>query len=82
VYGVHGVLFVETVHLFPMMTLSVLDALARVDPSLEEAAQGMDAKGWCRFWDVTLPLTTPGENETLFLCRRFDARQHRRNAGP
>jgi iron(III) transport system permease protein len=60
VYGVHGVLLVETVHLFPMMTLSILDALARVDPSLEEAAQGMGAKGWRRFWDVTLPLTTPG----------------------
>jgi len=59
-YGVHGVLLVETVHLFPMMTLSILDALARVDPSLEEAAQGMGAKGWRRFWDVTLPLTTPG----------------------
>ncbi len=59
-YGVHGVLLVETVHLFPMMTLSVLDALARVDPTLEEAAQGMGARGWRRFWDVTLPLTTPG----------------------
>ena len=60
VYGVHGVLLVETVHLFPMMTLSILDALARVDPSLEEAAQGIGAKGWRRFWDITLPLTTPG----------------------
>ena len=59
-YGVHGVLLVETVHLFPMMTLSILDALAKVDPSLEEAAQGLGAKGWRRFWDVTLPLTTPG----------------------
>ncbi|HXZ55351.1 MAG TPA: iron ABC transporter permease [Burkholderiales bacterium] len=59
-YGVHGVLLVETVHLFPMMTLSVLDALSKVDPALEEAAQGMGAKGWRRFWDVTLPLTTPG----------------------
>ena len=59
-YGVHGVLLVETVHLFPMMTLSVLDALAKVDPALEEAAQGMGAKGWRRFRDVTLPLTTPG----------------------
>lgn len=59
-YGVQGVLLVETVHLFPMMTLSVLDALSKVDPALEEAAQGMGAKGWRRFWDVTLPLTTPG----------------------
>jgi iron(III) transport system permease protein len=59
-YGMHGVLLVETVHLFPMMTLSILDALARVDPALEEAAEGMGATGWRRFLDVTLPLTTPG----------------------
>jgi iron(III) transport system permease protein len=59
-YGVHGVLLVETVHLFPMMTLSVLDALSKVDPTLEEAAEGMGAKSWRKFWDITLPLTTPG----------------------
>lgn len=59
-YGMHGVLLVETVHLFPLMTLSILDALAKVDPSLEEAAEGLGAKGWRRFRDVTLPLTTPG----------------------
>ena len=59
-YGMHGVLIVETVHLFPLMTLSILDSLSKVDPSLEEAAQGMGANGWRRFRDVTLPLTTPG----------------------
>jgi len=59
-YGMHGVLLVETVHLFPLMTLSILDALAKVDPSLEEAAQGVGATGWHRFWTITLPLTTPG----------------------
>ena len=59
-YGMHGVLLVETVHLFPLMTLSILDALAKVDPSLEEAAEGLGANGWRRFRDVTLPLTTPG----------------------
>jgi iron(III) transport system permease protein len=59
-YGMQGVLLVETVHLFPLMTLSILDAMSKVDPSLEEAAQGMGANGWRRFRDVTLPLTTPG----------------------
>jgi iron(III) transport system permease protein len=59
-YGMHGVLLVETVHLFPLMTLSILDALAKVDPSLEEAAQGIGASGWHRFRTITLPLTTPG----------------------
>ena len=55
-----GVLLVETVHLFPMITLSVLDALSKVDPTLEEAAEGMGAKGWRKFWDVTLPLIRYG----------------------
>jgi iron(III) transport system permease protein len=59
-YGMQGVLLVETVHLFPLMTLSILDSLSKVDPSLEEAAQGMGAKGWRRFVTITLPLMTPG----------------------
>ncbi len=59
-YGMQGVLLVETLHLFPFMTLSILDSLSKVDPSLEEAAQVMGANGWRRFRDVTLPLTTPG----------------------
>lgn len=59
-YGIHGVLLVQTIHLFPLVTLSVLDALTKVDPSLEEAASVMGAKGWRRFRDITLPLTTPG----------------------
>ncbi|MBI2562599.1 MAG: iron ABC transporter permease, partial [candidate division NC10 bacterium] len=59
-YGLHGVLLVETLHLFPMITLNILDALAKVDPSLEEAAESVGARGWRRTWDITLPLTTPG----------------------
>ncbi|MCI0436289.1 MAG: iron ABC transporter permease, partial [Gemmatimonadetes bacterium] len=59
-YGMHGVLLVQTLHLFPLMTLSVLDALSKIDPSLEEAAQSVGATGWRRFRDITLPLTTPG----------------------
>lgn len=59
-YGLHGVLLVETLHLFPMITLSILDALSKVDPSLEESAQSVGAKGWRRFWDITLPLSMPG----------------------
>ena len=59
-YGVHGVVLVETLHLFPMITLNVVDALGKVDPSLEEAAESVGARGWSRLWRVTLPLTTPG----------------------
>src|SRR5262244_3187532 len=31
-YGIHGVVLVETLHLFPMITLNVVDALARSIP--------------------------------------------------
>ena len=59
-YGIHGVVLVETLHLFPMITLNVVDALGKVDPALEEAAESVGARGWRKFWTVTLPLTTPG----------------------
>ncbi len=60
VYGVHGVLLVETLHLFPMITLNVVDALGKIDPALEEAAEGVGARGWWKLATITLPLTTPG----------------------
>jgi iron(III) transport system permease protein len=60
VYGLHGVLLVETLHLFPMITLNVLDALAKIDPALEEAAESVGARGWRKLRTITLPLTTPG----------------------
>jgi iron(III) transport system permease protein len=59
-YGLHGVLLVETLHLFPMITLNVVDALAKVDPALEEAAESVGARGWRKLVTITLPLTTPG----------------------
>jgi len=60
VYGLHGVLLVETLHLFPMITLNVVDALAKIDPALEEAAESVGARGWTKLIRITLPLTTPG----------------------
>lgn len=59
-YGIHGVLMVETLHLFPLMTLSIVDALGKIDPSLDEAAESIGSRGLRKFWDITFPLTTPG----------------------
>jgi iron(III) transport system permease protein len=59
-YGIHGVVLVETLHLFPMITLNVVDALGKIDPALEEAAESVGARGWRKFRTVTLPLLTPG----------------------
>ena len=60
VYGLHGVLLVETLHLFPMIALNVVDALGKIDPALEEAAESVGAHGWRKLRTITLPLTTPG----------------------
>ena len=60
VYGLHGVLLVETLHLFPMITLNVVDALAKIDLALEEAAESVGARAWTTWRTITLPLTTPG----------------------
>jgi iron(III) transport system permease protein len=43
-----------------MITLNVVDALGKIDPALEEAAEGVGARGWRKFRTITLPLTTPG----------------------
>ncbi len=59
-YGVHGVLLVETLHLFPLMTLSIVDAMGKISPSLDEAAESVGSRGFRKFWDITFPLTTPG----------------------
>ena len=59
-YGIHGVLLVETLHLFPLMTLSIVDALGKISPSLDEAAESVGSRGLRKFCDITFPLTTPG----------------------
>lgn len=60
VYGWHGLLMVETLHLFPLITLNVVDSLSKIDASLEEAAESMGSVGFKRLFDVTIPLTVPG----------------------
>ena len=59
-YGIHGVLLVETLHLFPLMTLSIVDAMSKISPSLDEAAESVGSRGLRKFLDITFPLTTPG----------------------
>ncbi len=55
IYGWHGLLLVETFHLFPLITLNVLDSLSKIDASLEEAAESVGSVGFKRLFDVTIP---------------------------
>lgn len=55
-----GVVFLATLHLYPIMYLNVSAALANVDPNLEDAARNMGAGRLHLFRTVTLPLMMPG----------------------
>lgn len=58
--GFFGIILLETLHLYPIMYLSVQAALANLDPSLRDAAQNLGAKSFHIFRTVTLPLALPG----------------------
>lgn len=55
-----GVVVMETLHLYPILFLNVVAALANIDPSLDEAAESVGASRWTRFRRVSLPLVLPG----------------------
>lgn len=58
--GFWGIITIEVLNLFPIMYLSIAAALANVDPSLEEAASSLGAKGLTLFRKIIFPLTFPG----------------------
>jgi putative spermidine/putrescine transport system permease protein len=56
-----GTVIVGLVHVFlPLMVLSVLTSLDRIDPSIPEAANTLGAGPFTAFREVILPLLTPG----------------------
>ena len=55
-----GIVLLETLHLFPILYLNLVAALANIDPSLEEAAANLGASPSRIFRRVTLPLAAPG----------------------
>ncbi len=55
-----GVVLLQTLHLYPIMYLNLVAALANVDPSLEEAGRNVGASGWTLFRRITFPLMVPG----------------------
>ena len=58
--GFWGVVMLSALHLYPIMYLNIVAALANVDPSLEEAAENMGATRFQVFRQITLPLMMPG----------------------
>ena len=50
----------EALHLYPIVYLNLVTALANQDPQLMDAARNMGISPWDRFRRITLPLTKPG----------------------
>lgn len=55
-----AVVLMATLHLYPILFLNLMAALAGIDPALEEAAESMGANRWTRFFRIRLPLVLPG----------------------
>ncbi len=52
---------IGSLHVFlPLMVLPLASSLARINPSLEEAARTLGAPAWRVFWRITVPLSIPG----------------------
>ncbi len=59
-YPLVGIVALEVLHLFPILYLNLVAALANIDPGLEEAAANLGAGPARVFWRVTMPLAMPG----------------------
>jgi putative spermidine/putrescine transport system permease protein len=56
-----GAVVVGLVHVFlPMMVLSILAVMDKIDPALAQAAQTLGASSFVTFWQITFPLLIPG----------------------
>jgi iron(III) transport system permease protein len=60
IYGLDGLVFVQTITFFSIAYLILRGLLERIEPSMEEAALSLGASKWHIFRTVTLPLLTPG----------------------
>ncbi len=60
IYGLKGIVIVQTLTFFPVCYLMLKGLLKNIDPSLEEAARDMGASRWKVFSTITFPLLLPG----------------------
>ena len=59
IYGYFGIILVFSLKFYPFVFLLASSSLNTLNPSVEEAAEGLGAGPWRRFFGVTLPLVFP-----------------------
>ena len=67
IYGLTGLVIVETLAYFPTAYLVLVGVLSSIDPALEEAASNLGASRWKVFRTVTVPLSLPGIVNAMLL---------------
>ncbi|MFW5827198.1 MAG: ABC transporter permease [Alkalispirochaeta sp.] len=60
IYGLRGLILVQTVNLFPIAYMTLSGILRGIDPDLETCALNLGARRTHAFFTVTLPLAVPG----------------------
>lgn len=60
IYGLPGLIIVQTISMFPIAYLALVGVLQAIDPDLETCAMNLGAKKLKTFLTVTLPLSLPG----------------------
>ena len=58
--GIPAIVLVESLHFYTLVYLNAYSSFVNIDPSLEEQAENMGARGFFKFRSVTLPLAMPG----------------------
>ena len=60
IYGLNGLIFVQTISYFPIAFLLLAGMLRSIDSSVEDAARDLGASKWRTFSTITVPLVRPG----------------------
>ena len=60
IYGLHGLILVQTLTFFPIAFLVLAGLLRSISPALEEASENLGASRLQTFFKVTLPLSVSG----------------------
>lgn len=60
IYGLTGLIFVQTISFFPIAFLLLAGMLKSIDSSVEDAARDLGSSKWRTFISVTVPLVRPG----------------------
>jgi len=60
VFTTAGAALATAVMSFPLVVRAIRLSIENIDPGLEAAARTLGARGWDRFFSITLPLTLPG----------------------